>query len=156
MTQIGNPMIAQEVARSDRDGSSESPRVLIVDDDLNCRAILRALGRKAGFECTEASNFDEAEQVIRKRAFDCVTLDLSLGQNYGLEVVRLLGDIGSKSSIIVVSAAGDAVSRLAMSVGRSMGLTFCPPVPKPIDFAVMTSLLQDIRDHAPSARSAVS
>ncbi len=125
--------------------ADSAPRLLVIDDDLVFRGIIGKVGEKAGFAITQAASYDEAEKLLRKVRFDCITLDLSLGRNYGLEVIRLLDDIGCKTPVIVISGVGQTVAKLATSVGRMLRLNICEPVPKPVDFARLREILARIK-----------
>jgi DNA-binding response OmpR family regulator len=124
--------------------SEPAPRLLVIDDEITHRTIIGTVARTAGFTISEATCFDEAEKILRKEGFDCITLDLSLGRNYGIEVIRLLADIGCKTPVIVISGAGHAVAELVTNVGRMLQLNICEPIPKPIDFALLKGILARI------------
>jgi DNA-binding NtrC family response regulator len=126
--------------------AAPAPRLLVVDDDIVHRGIIGKVGDRAGFSITEAATFDEAAKLLQKEQFDCITLDLSLGRNYGLEVINLLADIDCKTPVIVISAAGHAVAKLAIAVGRMKQLKIYDPVPKPVDFAILKAILTRIKE----------
>lgn len=118
---------------------------MVIDDDPVFRTIIGTVGINAGFTITEAASFDEVERFLRKERFDCITLDLSLGRNYGMEVIRLMGDLACKTPVIVISGAGQTVAELAIKVGRMLTLNIWEPVPKPIDFALLKGILARIK-----------
>ncbi len=126
--------------------ADSAPRLLVIDDDLVFRGTIGKVGEKAGFAITQAASYDEAEKLLRKVRFDCITLDLSLGRNYGLEVIRLLDDIGCKTPVIVISGVGQTVAKLATSVGRMLRLNICEPMPKPVDFARLKQILARVNE----------
>ena len=123
-----------------------APRLLVIEDDIVHRGIIGKVGGRAGFSITEAASFDEAAKLLQKEQFDCMTLDLSLGRNYGLEVINLLADMDCKTPVIVISAAGETVARLAIAVGRMKQLKIYDPVPKPVNFAMLKGILTEIKE----------
>lgn len=125
--------------------ATPAPRLLVIDDDIIHRGIIGKVGDRAGFSVTEAASFDEAANLLQKERFDCITLDLSLGRNYGLEVIHLLADIDCKTPVIVISGAGQTVARLAIAIGRMKRLNICEPVPKPVNFALLKGILARIK-----------
>jgi DNA-binding NtrC family response regulator len=125
--------------------ATPAPRLLVIEDDIVHRGIIGKVGDRAGFSITEAASFDEAARFLQKERFDCITLDLSLGSNYGLEVIHLLADIDCKTPVIVISAAGQTVAKLAIAVGRMKRLNICEPVSKPVDFALLKGILARIK-----------
>ena len=52
-----------------------------------------------------AASYDEAAKLLRENQFDCITLDLSLGERAGVEVLHLLSVINSQAPIIIISGA---------------------------------------------------
>jgi two-component system, chemotaxis family, chemotaxis protein CheY len=125
--------------------ATSAPRLLVIDDDIVHRGIIGKVGDRAGFSITQAASFDEAARLLQKERFDCITLDLSLGRNYGLEIIHLLADIDCKTPVIVISGAGQSVAKLAIAVGRMKRLNICEPVSKPIDFALLKGILAQIK-----------
>jgi CheY-like chemotaxis protein len=48
---------------------------------------------------------------LRERTFDCITLDLSLGEQSGIEILKLLAELRCRTPIIIVSGSEDATCR---------------------------------------------
>ena len=61
--------------------------VLIVDDDPAQRRILEETIRRLGHEARSAPGGEQALQLMRERAFDCVVLDLRLPDMSGFELL---------------------------------------------------------------------
>ena len=125
--------------------ATPAPRLLVIDDDIVHRGIIGKVGDRAGYSITQAASFDDAARLLQKEQFDCITLDLSLGRNYGLEIIHLLADIDCKTPVIVISGAGQSVAKLAIAVGRMKRLNIYEPVSKPIDFALLKGILARIK-----------
>jgi len=68
------------------------PRLLVIDSDNLHRMIICRAADKAGYIPAGAANFTEAAKLARTTVFDCITLDLSLGQQTG-EMLRHLREI---------------------------------------------------------------
>lgn len=77
--------------------------VLVVDDDLHIRRLLRNTLDRAGYAVVEAVNAHEALKVASETQPEVVLLDLGLPDRDGLELVPLLKKAG-KPAILVVSA----------------------------------------------------
>ncbi len=125
-----------------------SNRLLVIDDANLHRAILCRIGEKAGFEVMPAASFDEAAKLLRAGEFDCVTLDLSLGDRAGVEVLHLLSVIKYQAPIIIISGAEDAVCEETVRIGKTLNLNLCTPVPKPVDLSALRESLARIRQQA--------
>jgi len=65
------------------------PRILVVDDEDGIRKLLAdLLGRKHGYDVTEAQDGLEAYQIISDNSFDVVITDLSMPKMGGLELMQ--------------------------------------------------------------------
>lgn len=70
----------------------ESPvSILLIDDHpLVRQGVAGALECTLACQCTEASGYEEAMQLIRQCAFDLAIVDISLGEQNGLDLVAPL------------------------------------------------------------------
>ena len=117
---------------------------LLVIDDANLHlSIVSRIATQAGFVTTGASSVDEASKLLRQRTFDCITLDLSLGEHSGVEVLKLLAEMKCRTPIIVVSGSEDSVREETIKIGNFLDLNLCAPIPKPINLAVLRAALMD-------------
>jgi two-component system chemotaxis response regulator CheY len=83
---------------------------------------------------------------LRERTFDCITLDLSLGEQSGIEILKLLAELRCRTPIIIVSGSEDATCAETVRIGNLLELNLCPPIPKPIHLAVLRRTLVQIAD----------
>jgi DNA-binding NtrC family response regulator len=118
-----------------------SNRLLVIDDANIHRMILCRMGEKVGFETVGADSFDAAAKLLRENEFDCVTLDLSLGERAGVEVLHVLSVIKYQGPIIIISGAEAAVCEETVRIGKSLNLNLGTPVPKPVDLAALREQL---------------
>ena len=124
----------------------EPRRLLVIDDDASICAIIAKLGEKAGLVATIAASVEDATQALRAHRFDCITLDLTIGKNSGIELLRVLGEMACKTPVIVISGSMPSMRDLAAAVGNMMHLNILPPVPKPIDFTLLRTTLAGVVD----------
>jgi two-component system, chemotaxis family, chemotaxis protein CheY len=118
--------------------------LLAIDDaDLHL-SIVRKIATQVGFTTTGAASVSEASRLLRERTFDCITLDLSLGEQSGVEILQLLGELKCRTPIIVVSGSSSAVCEKVVQIGNFLELNLCPPIPKPINLSVLRSTLMQI------------
>jgi len=118
--------------------------LLAIDDaDLHL-SIVRKIATQVGFTTTGAASVSEASRLLRGRTFDCITLDLSLGEQSGVEILELLAEIKCRTPIMVVSGSGDPALARTTEIGNFLGLNLCPPVPKPINLAVLRGALAQV------------
>src|SRR5262249_432678 len=87
-------------------------RVLIVDDDPQFGFVVKNLLELEGVESELARTREEAFQKLTFSPFDVMLLDLVLGKDSGLEILRELKQSGSSIPIIMMTAHGsiDTVS----------------------------------------------
>jgi two-component system, OmpR family, KDP operon response regulator KdpE len=63
-------------------------RVLIVDDDLSFRRVVRTMMAAKGYEVSEARNGTEALEHVRAAKYDLLLLDINMPEMTGVEVCR--------------------------------------------------------------------
>lgn len=96
---------------------TSSQQILIVDDEPEIRALLRAGFEAEEFGVLEASNSAEAEAHLASQPVALMTLDLKLGGEDGLKLAR---DLRARRNtpIIMITGKGDAIDRI---VGLELG-----------------------------------
>ena len=100
-------------------------QILIVDDDPEVRALLRAGLEAEGFGVLEARSGAEAVACLAEQPVSLVTLDLKLGAEDGLKFARDLRATRN-TPIIMITGKGDAIDRV---VGLELGAD--DYIPKP-------------------------
>lgn len=78
-------------------------KILVVDDELHIRRLIRAALERADYAIVEAKNAREAAERLRAERPDITLLDLGLPDRDGLELVPLFKQ-QSDTTLIVVSA----------------------------------------------------
>jgi DNA-binding NtrC family response regulator len=110
--------------------------ILIVDDERNIRRTLRMVLEGEGHVVHEAGSIAEAEAVIAREPIDLILLDVKLGDDNGLDLLRALkvrGDDGlpaGTADIPVVMISGHATIDDAVSATRLGAFDF---MEKPLD-----------------------
>jgi two-component system, chemotaxis family, chemotaxis protein CheY len=112
-------------------------RLLVIDDDNLHRMIICRAAAKSGYEPAGAATYEEAAALAQEIAFDCITLDLSLGQHAGVEMLRHLWVIGCKAPIIVISGCDSVTCNETLKVAKSLNLNIWQTMSKPVDLAVL-------------------
>ena len=105
------------VDRGESAMNSPSAHILVVDDDVQIRRLLRRCFEGEGYVVSEAGDGEELRKKIGETKFDLITLDLTLPGQDGLTLAR---EIRSKSNvpIIMVTGKGDMIDRV---VGLEVG-----------------------------------
>lgn len=124
---------------------SAALRLLVIDDDSLHRMIICRVAAKAGYLPSGAASYDEAAQFVQENAFDCITLDLSLGEHAGVEMLRHLWVIGCKVPIVIISGCDDTICSDTEKVAESLKLNVWESIPKPVNLAVLRHCLERLK-----------
>jgi len=119
---------------TDEDKAGGEP-ILIVDDEKNIRRTVRMVLEGEGHTVHEAGSIAEAEGVLGRESVDVMLLDVKLGDDNGLDLLRSLKtrseDSGSQlSEIPVVMISGHATIEDAVAATRLGAFDF---MEKPLD-----------------------
>ena len=91
--------------------------ILVVDDEIEVRELLRDYLTKHGFAVTAAADAVEAREILEQRAVDLAILDLRMPGEDGLSLARHVRDKGS-TAILMLTALADTIDRV---VGLEIG-----------------------------------
>lgn len=91
--------------------------ILVVDDDLKIRTLLRRCFEGEGFAVSEAKDGAELRVCLERHPITLITLDLNLGKENGLDLAREIRKSWN-TPIIMLTGKGDAVDRI---VGLELG-----------------------------------
>lgn len=118
--------------------------LLVVEDAHVHLEILRKIASQAGYEATCVDSVEAATDVLRQRSFDCITLDLSLGDRTGADILKLLAEQNSRTPVIFISGAEDGAREEHVRLATSLGLVVYPQFQKPVDLPGLRETLQQI------------
>ena len=97
------------------------PRVLIADDDHDCRHIYGRYLEYVGMEAHTAANGEEAVEAALRLGPDVIVMDLAMPDLDGWHALRRLKSDGRTRAIPVIALTGqlvdDAAERLALAAG---------------------------------------
>lgn len=98
-----------------------SKKVLIVDDSIYMRSLIKTALVGAGFEVVgEAQNGETAIDLALELQPDLITLDNILPDMMGFEIMKVLVEEGLESKVIMVSAVGQ---QTVVKKGLSLGIS---------------------------------
>jgi predicted signal transduction protein with EAL and GGDEF domain len=121
--------------------SGSRANILIVDDERQIRWLLRSLLCES-CECTEAGSAEEALDLLRRREFDLVLSDITMGGITGLEMIPRVLDLAPDTVVIMVSGEGHIESAIeAMRAGAFDYVT------KPFDFRQVEAAVRRGLEH---------
>ena len=112
------------------------PSILVVDDEPMIRALVAKIVERAGFQADVARDGADAIEMLRKRHYSVVVVDLMMPIMDGYAVVDWIkANVRQKPAIIVVSAADSAALR------RFDGSMVHSIIRKPFDVDVLSDLI---------------
>jgi DNA-binding NtrC family response regulator len=80
--------------------------ILVADDDVSVRTLLRTLLSRVGYSIEEADDGRDAIDRIGARQFEVVITDLMMPRADGFEVLRRTRELQPKTPVIVLTAEG--------------------------------------------------
>ncbi|NMP16993.1 MULTISPECIES: two-component system response regulator OmpR [unclassified Thalassotalea] len=130
----------------------ETPKVLVVDDDMRLRALLERYLVEQGYVVRSAANSEQMDRLLERENFHLIVLDLMLPGEDGLSICRRLRQDDNEIPIIMLTAKGDEVDRI---IGLELGAD--DYMPKPFNprelLARIKAVLRRKTNEAPGAPS---
>lgn len=117
--------------------SDQRPTILVVDDDdIFCSVLARALERR-GFSVCAALSVTQARQMIEKQRPEFAVVDLRIGNDSGLQLVRTLAALTPPAKSVVLTGYGSIATAVeAIKLGALHYLT------KPVEVDEILAALQ--------------
>ena len=98
--------------------SAQRQKILVVDDDLRLRDLLKRYLSEQGFAVDTVPDAAAMDRNLARVRYDLLVLDLMLPGEDGLAICRRLRAGGNRVAVIMLTAKGDDVDRI---VGLEMG-----------------------------------
>ena len=122
-------------------------RLLVVDDALLMRKMIRDVATQAGWEVAgEAANGAEAVALYEQLRPDLVTMDVVMPEMSGLEALRAIRAVDPNAQVVMVTAL-DQKQTLLQSISDG-AIDF---IVKPFDRDRVASLLEKVGSRAKSS-----
>ena len=122
------------------------PNVLVIDDDPVQRTIICKVAASLGYEADGAASYDDALELLTEASYDCITVDLSLGDRDGVEILRMLADLRCSCPVVIISGCDERVLKSTARIAKSLGLNISEPLRKPISLDHLRSSLSEQRE----------
>ncbi|MDY6407154.1 MAG: response regulator transcription factor [Pseudomonadota bacterium] len=92
---------------------SDTPAILVIDDDTRLRRLLKKYLTENGFRVFESSSADDARPLIQMIQFDGIIMDAMMPGTNGHDMVRELRKNHNKTPILMLTAMGDVEHRIS-------------------------------------------
>ena len=119
-------------------------RVLIIDDELPIRQVLRRVLEQAGHTVLEASDGRQGMALWRREPVDVVVTDLFMPEKDGVEVLMELSHLAARPKIIAMSGGGAQGLFEVKSTVRCLGADRV--LLKPFEPRTLVSTVQEVLD----------
>ena len=121
--------------------TNDPVRVLIVDDDVQFRTMLRLFLENSGYEVTEAVNGDEGIKLFFEKPADLVISDIIMPEKEGIETVMEIRRQFPNAKVIVVSGGGWYGTDLDFDMAEKLGAL---TLKKPFELQELTEAIQKL------------
>lgn len=116
-------------------------KILVVDDNLMMRRLIRNVFRDDRLDITEARNGLEGLQLVRENSFDLVITDIVMPEMEGLEFIIQLRKLEPKIKIIAISGGKPYFLYIAKKLGIEAIFT------KPLDHSEFVDTVKKVIDY---------
>ena len=125
-------------------------KLLVIDDQVDLCEFISEAASAIGFETCAVTEPEAFRQAVHEFQPTVVVLDLQMPGADGIELLRYLGERGSKAQVLVASGMDQRVLATAEQIGRAQGLSMLGALQKPILLADLEATLRRcLRGEAP-------
>ncbi|HKR34161.1 MAG TPA: EAL domain-containing response regulator, partial [Steroidobacteraceae bacterium] len=117
-------------------------KLLVIDDQPDLCEFISEAATGLGFESLAVTEPDAFRRAVQDFQPTVVVLDLQMPGADGIELLRYLGERGSKAQVLVASGMDQRVLATAQQIGRAQGLTMLGALQKPILLADLEVMLR--------------
>ena len=93
-------------------------KVLIVDDEIKIREVVKEYAKVSGYECDEASNGNEAIKLVKQNDYDCVILDIMMPELDGFSACKKIKEIADVPVIMLSARTEEDDKLFGFDIGR--------------------------------------
>ncbi|HEY4370171.1 MAG TPA: EAL domain-containing response regulator [Steroidobacteraceae bacterium] len=132
-------------------------RLLVIDDQPDLCEFISEAAASMGFETCAVTDPDDFKSAVQEFQPTVVVLDLQMPGADGIELLRYLGERGSKAQVLVASGMDQRVLATAQQLGRAQGLNMLGALQKPIMLSDLEATLrQCLRTDTPISVAALT
>jgi EAL domain-containing protein (putative c-di-GMP-specific phosphodiesterase class I) len=117
-------------------------KLLVIDDQADLCEFISEAATVLGFEARAVTEPEAFRRVVEEFQPTVVVLDLQMPGADGIELLRFLGERGSKAQVLVASGMDQRVLATAEQIGRAQGLNMLGALQKPILLADLEATLR--------------
>ncbi len=118
-------------------------KLLVIDDEPEIGAFIRDVAYEMDYDAIATHRPDFFEQLYSDK-LDVIVLDLVMPERDGVELLRVIANLGSNASIILISGYDKGVLHSAQKLASEQGLHVVGTLTKPIRYSDLEDLLGSI------------
>lgn len=122
-------------------------RILVIDDDVQFRQMLRQMLERAGYEVVDAADGREGVKLFRTLPTDLVITDIIMPEQEGIETIRELKRDFPDVKIVAISGGGRIDSKDYLCLAEQFGVT--ATFGKPLDREEFLAAIEELLTEAP-------
>lgn len=92
--------------------SSDSPHILVIDDDVKISELVGRYLREHGFVVVRADSAAQARVLMENMIFDALVVDVMMPGETGVEFTKSLAQMGNRPPVLLLTALGEIENRL--------------------------------------------
>lgn len=117
-------------------------QILIVDDDLAHRSMLKTIIKGWGYDVAEADDGDVAVAMVQEQSYDSILMDIRMVKMDGITALERIKEYNPSIPVLIMTAFSSVDTAVkALKIGAYDYLT------KPLDFDVLKLTLERMLDH---------
>jgi CheY-like chemotaxis protein len=133
-----------------RNKSDGRALILIAEDDVDIRGVLKMMLELRGYDVVTAANGQQAVETVERVKPDLVLMDLKMPVLNGLAAARHIRQHARRRVPIIALSAYDPAQHRAVAIAAGCN----DYVLKPIDYDRLTRLIESLLDRAAPRRTA--
>jgi len=122
---------------------TDKRKLLVIDDEPEIGAFVRDVALEMGYDAVSTHRPDKFEQFYSDD-IDVIVLDLFMPGRDGIELLRIMVEQESNSSIILISGYDKSVLNSAQKLASEQGLSVVGTLTKPIRYSDLEMFLNSI------------
>lgn len=114
-------------------------KVLVIDDEMSIRFLLREVIEDIGYHCLEAESAIIGLEMVDKMKPDLIILDIQMPQMNGLEAIQKIRKIDAEVPVFMLSAFSHMEN-----VIENLGVKIEEFIPKPFDIDYLSERIEQV------------